>query len=434
MGVPKRLKPQTSRAVRWITLGMVCLATVQCWPTPPPDIPPPPHNGHLAREIDVLHDKELAICAKSLVPAAREILIRSAGGEHGEAWRQRVDDEATVLAHVLLVHDQQRVIVGDQYGAMACAAAVVRDPTQSERWPLVAIVEVGTGAVPQHWPYPPGDTTCVYLNREEKKARLSRYRDGNCPITDAFPGEHHVIVDPTISGDSYYPPMARWDFDPETGMMYLGTTCGAAWCTIAPENARLSPPLTTGPPHLRIKGWYDEQFVAYRPAAANVLVPSRLILRIMPHEGLGSRWKQLTGPNDVPANQLNSPQQVATIHVPSPLRPGAGTALEQYALRWGYPVPPVGPGTVLHVEMNLLSNLMGQGRYELPGAPASPALGWRQFERKPDPGNVVDALRALEGPKGPYLPLGIARWGWDERDESAWVRCGYGCCRVSDPH
>jgi hypothetical protein len=435
MGVPKRLKPQSSRAVRSIAVGMLCLAAVQCRPLPPAE--------HVALDIHALERKELAYCAKTLVPLAQQNLLGLAGLDWEKGLQQRINDEATVLTHVLLVHDKQKVIVNGEYGAMACAAAVVRHPNPPPNtFNLVALVEVKDGPVPTGWLYGPELTTCVYLNLQEPqpKALLRPTRDGNCPPILETPKEgdiiENVLLERPTAIESHYPPMVRWDFNPETGMMYLGTTCGTGWCTIAPKNTRLSPGITSGPEHLRIKGWYDEQFVARRVSSSTdsvSLIPSRLILRIMPHEVLGSRWKHAAGSKDVPTDQLGSPQHVATIHVPNPVLPGADTALEQYARRWGHPVPQVQPGTVLHVKMNLLSNEVGEGRYELPGPVTSQSLGWRQFERKPDPGNVADALRALEVPKGPYLPLGIARWGWDENDESAWVRCGYGCCRVVDP-
>ena len=95
-----------------------------------------------------------------------------------------------------------------------------------------------------------------------------------------------------------YPPVARWDTDSRTGMVFVSIICGAAWCEVGPKPGLSmfmgpsspyypsSSPNTTIRRVMEVKGWYDEQRLA--EIVDGKPVPTKLLATMFPHPDLDS--------------------------------------------------------------------------------------------------------------------------------------------------
>jgi hypothetical protein len=136
---------------------------------------------------------------------------------------------------------------------------------------------------------------CLYLEPTETtwKARLvPNGLNGNCPVNPflfAF-ADFDVVADPLPPGlkPEDVPAVARWDWDAENRVQYIGIRCGDRWCEIGPRGFKPSPalPVPAGV-HGKdarvylIKGWYDRQLLAQ--PGSDPAVPSNTIGVIVPH-------------------------------------------------------------------------------------------------------------------------------------------------------
>jgi hypothetical protein len=212
------------------------------------------------------------------------------------------------------------------------------------------------------------------------------------------------------------PAVARWDWDPRTGQYSIGLKCGAAWCEVGPRpDFASSPGLSVNAAwpkgkrrvH-RIKGWYDEQWLAVpnivrptpRPGAnaAAVRPAVGLMAQVIPDSLLKDRTK-----HEFVADWV----QVATIRIPDVagvrnytsklgLRPGENQLFlkgEESSPNWrARVVPPVGAPT----EFDVI-------RHDHSADVAS--ISWFR------------------------IPA-TTRWRWMPDDETIWARCLEGCCEV----
>ena len=99
-------------------------------------------------------------------------------------------------------------------------------------------------------------------------------------LAETGPGTPLAVTRVTVPGlhPSDYPPVARWDRDPSSGLQYIGIRCEDAWCEVHPLMG--SGGLFTASAPLRsdvnrVKGWYDEQILTSADTATGVSRSSR---------------------------------------------------------------------------------------------------------------------------------------------------------------
>lgn len=273
---------------------------------------------------------------------------------------------------------------------------------------------------------------CLYLFRHLGRWRAKmvpvgkRERDCRDPRVDpdAAPGKELPVQElkPPAFLESDYPPVARWDWDPDSLEQYIGIKCGDAWCEVgdsgfvSSQAHPSSPPVdnvsggTLSPAELSrvfgIKGWYDAQQLAVGTGDA----PGPAWGVIIPHPALGRADHNLSS---YFRPWVHVATAVLTDNYPSKLnfKRGAnkiylcnGTATE-CGVRAPAPTCPAA----------------ADGQWWAKIRPK-----WLWFWQKPTYRCVI--YRAHPG-LGIPIP-GTTRWRWWVHDETTWVRCSQGCCEL----
>lgn len=233
---------------------------------------------------------------------------------------------------------------------------------------------------------------CVYLRgigKEWTATVAPCAAPGEIPDTQGAPLK--VVADQQAGiAPSDYPPVARWGWDHEGNLPYMGVRCGAAWCDIGPADFEPSRDLCEG----RAKGYCDEQILAVE--RNGTLVPShemRAILRPVP------------GVDQWSVGEFREWVEAATVEIP-----GAGDSA--YVRKFGYR-----PG----INRVYLRRLNREGT-EIWGA-----MIQNDRAREPVYREVV-----LDRHDDDVQPPGAARWAWTDSDESSWLPCPTGCCYITD--
>jgi hypothetical protein len=227
--------------------------------------------------------------------------------------------------------------------------------------------------------------------------------------------------------DSDYPPVARWDWDPEHHQQYIGIKCGAAWCEVGASRfvgtRHPDLPLVV-PPKLRrtrmIKGWYDQQFLASTSPSGEA-TPSRIWGTIYPDSGL----------NDYD-----------TIKV---FKRGIWVSVAQVALEdlSGLANPPNPYKKRMNLDFThsngrfntiyLCHGNKGECEPTVAAACDGDGLWWGKVEdATPEDGSPALFMCTVRRPHdalGYHVP-GTARWRWLASDETTWKRCDAGCCEL----
>jgi hypothetical protein len=400
----------------------------------PQQPPPPPDASEQDRAAQIAHARhkaELASCAQSFVALTADPL-------------------QIALRNVFLYHDKQRFIIRDEaadtfyYGATACASALEdvanRTPPNNPQTldPYAKVLVDRDGVIPT--PYTEG-VNCIYLLRLNGQPRAivrpADSPDESCPrLSQPYSNVIPMSWSLPAGNPQHYPSTVRWDYHPQTRQMYLGVACGPHWCLVGlaePSPAAQNP----GPPSMsfkeRVKGWNDEQYLGYLPGPGTKLRPSNLAARLVPHLNLENWWHG-PGTCDVPTSELNKEYHAATIKIMGQDRPDDAALRFYEGTWWRLPPDTVVGGDSLHIMVTLTSQTSGNARYvhlrnqQIVGTSYGPL----KVERREDDAATCAALRSLPRERFPHGPPGTARWGWSEDDESAWVRCGYGCCRISN--
>jgi len=238
------------------------------------------------------------------------------------------------------------------------------------------------------------------------------------------------------SGDEY-PLVARWDWDPDNKVQYLGVKCGDAWCEVG--RAVGATPFGASPSYSRpeatvalrrvveVKGWYDEQRLAIpAPNATNSLPVSDIVGTFIPHPGLGTA----NGPPNGSPFQGNW-MPVATVAISGP--PGVYKSklnLDQSAVRdqssnavfLCYAPAAAGPGPCFAQDPTMKPTCASTvtGDWWAKVVSATGRTKYFCVVRREHPGAGVNF---------PRIP-GIVRWRWALNDETMWIRCLSGCCEV----
>jgi hypothetical protein len=237
-----------------------------------------------------------------------------------------------------------------------------------------------------------------------------------------------------------YPPVARWDRDPNRSVQTIGIACGDAWCTIGEPDA--SGNLTPSPVHLmpsatnaasravvEIKGWHDEQLLAV-PVGPGMseMRPSSLRGMVIPQPGLkDTKWSQNGG---------GAWETVAHVAMTDLSGGGDLGAVEYYRNNFGLEAADLGPTE----SMNELSYCYG--RYWQCGASLTQKfkchgfgslLGRSWFTKiraaRVNTSKTLCMVRRTHPPFTGTIPA-TARWRWILSDDTIWTECMQGCCET----
>lgn len=226
-----------------------------------------------------------------------------------------------------------------------------------------------------------------------------------------------------------YPPVARWEWDPDHNLQIIGIRCFPTWCHVGPLSA--SPSLgmdvnstqVPDPKELRtflVRGWHDEQRLALSNASSG-LDPGYPVATVVPDKDL-DKW------NDV--SDFKNWKQVARIFF-SPNSPQYQTD-KKYNFAGATGGKP--PTEMTKVYMCGGTHCFSTGE-TAPTCPASPdGLTWYARvdpigKGKGRPRCVYRQVITINGTV--YDPPATARWRWQKTDETLWARCAKGCCQVN---
>lgn len=232
----------------------------------------------------------------------------------------------------------------------------------------------------------------------------------------------HVLrtINAKFTADDY-PPVARWDWDPRSRQYYVGIRCAAAWCEIrSSENVGSSASQTAGGRTREIKGWYDQQYLAVR-TADNRQWPTKILGTLYPDPGLHDL---LASPSGFPKDKW---VRVAYVEI------GVGTEGEAptdeqavYETKFGF-----GFGVTSTISYCLPTN---QDPAKCPGLgtpPLCPGEGERSYWAMIETPNKPPRYRCVTYTNHWMQMPGVVRWRWLANDETTWVSCPNGCCKVS---
>ncbi len=279
--------------------------------------------------------------------------------------------------------------------------------------------------------------SCLYLYNDRRAARVM---DSS---TSFFPCDSVIDVrrlsgpvlesrPTTASGfdqDQDYPQVARWDWDSQERIQYIGVKCGAAWCEIGRPGFHSSPswkPAASLPYEIRrtiaIKGWYDEQRLAGPPPTAGELASvSRIRGTIFPHFELNNyvddaTWKGAWRTVAYVAMSATSPKYYNVMNLGA--TPGAS------------------PTTSLNPEtLNKIQFCVGTAEdCDVPNPPICGASmtpwGWSRIVRAGFPIALYKCVTRWPNPPPAVPTPPSARWRWVSADETSWTKCSAGCCEV----
>lgn len=224
------------------------------------------------------------------------------------------------------------------------------------------------------------------------------------------------------------PPVARWDWDEQSGTQFIGVRCGPNWCEVGRRegfetSAQYDDPAATSPESRRniaIKGWYDEQPLAHYLAPAPS-EPMKGLGTVIPSEGLASMTATSVAGEWV---------EVASIF----MRPDAGAYAKDFNFIGTTVAPPGGEHSRLWLCMGDAARckpIDGKSVFD-PTACDADSHGRRWYARVDHPSQPPRYFCVVyrEHPAGFVLPA-MVRWRWRANDETIWVSCPAGCCEVN---
>jgi len=233
-----------------------------------------------------------------------------------------------------------------------------------------------------------------------------------------------VVAKRLVHDDKDIPPVARWDYDTANHQQYIGLRCGGEWCEVGHSGfetsgmysaARLPDDPVPGfgtiggsekARIVRVKGWYDEQYLA--EGSTGSLKPTRVRGTAFPHPLLDRMnteahfvggWKPVAyllmdgDPGETYKSKLNLEQGINKVFYCHGTFLSCGETTTE---------PPCGVDADHQWWAKIESAVTHEAKYYC-------------VTRRTHPG--------LEIP-------GVVRWRWREDDETLWVRCPEGCCAV----
>jgi hypothetical protein len=325
--------------------------------------------------------------------------------------------------------------------------------------PTVGEATVSTLAAAAVYSYGPGydhlgigpNFSCLYLYfdgngqltaKMVKVGELATYVHACLEAVDpvAAPGKTLAVRRTQLGSADDYPAVARWDFDPKNRRYYIGMKCRGAWCEISGSEPgetftssaaydASSATITTDNRPVRIKGWYDEQFVAVRDVQG-IMRPGALGT-VIPDASLGSRDS---------AAYVGSWVPVAFIA----LQPLAGDTAAVASYKSKLNLDPIAVQMPL-TRLNQVFSCFGtREECQDPGetivptkkCPALTSRGanYHRWWIKIVSATLKDVRYSCVIRRGHEdfkedIP-GTARWRWILADDTVWRECTQGCCEV----
>jgi hypothetical protein len=323
---------------------------------------------------------------------------------------------AGVITDIPEFHDCQRLMTssGDEFGPLVglwASEKLVQFSGEhfqaAQGVPVVEAYNFNLGIPYAELGIEPG-YNCLYVRKRAdwSASMISRGSSNSCraTITDAewSSGTALSVVRIAHPADvGLIPPVARWDWDPRRRLHYIGVRCGDAWCEIGRSGFQSSTRYSGGPTQ-RIKGWYDEQWLAV-PGPGFRLVPRPRAV-IVPVEGVDTMtMPYFICPGSCAARTVGW-KHVANARFTDVGHPTYASKLNLH------------PGRESEIYMR--ARIGQQGR-----------LVW---ESRIVSGTTIAYKKVVRVDHGTMYVPGTARWAWRENDETAWVRCAVGCCSVTD--
>ena len=271
---------------------------------------------------------------------------------------------------------------------------------------------------------PVGDdeSVCLKPMRVRSSSASSRPRPRPVPATAPFV-ESSAATELRVRAETFegftgddIPAVARWDWDPRTGQYSIGLKCGAAWCEVGPRptfassaGLMVDAAWPKGKRRVRrIKGWYDEQWLAVPNNVRPMSRPGASSAAVRPAAGLMGHVIPDTLLKDRTADQFrNDWVEVATVRIPDV----AGS--RNYASKLG-----LRPGENQLFLRGDVSSRNWKARVIPPGG-------------TPVEFDVIRHDHSADVAAIPWFRIpATTRWRWMPDDETIWARCLEGCCEV----
>jgi hypothetical protein len=447
--------------------GLVLTATFTLAGTKASTAPP-----HLEDEIN----PDRPECPHNYVKIGRPKEVELANGPPISAPATMYGTNLPAISSIPEFNDCQRIVLesGHDYGPLMSVFASDRlgqvrfaKGTTSE-YRAIAAVQVLNYALAYYY-RPLGIKplfNCLYLwgYPGQFHARMVwKQTDIDCaPVLDTArigPGTTLGVIEApegALSNISDYPAAARWEWDSEHRIQYIGLRCGAAWCQVGPADgtgrAAFNPTTSyIDPPTVRpstdaalgaarvraVKGWYDEQQLAYVTK-----VDGKPVAKVSGVHG----WV-------FPAPQLAKYERLADF---TEFRPVAYVALEAtdatqatlstleyYKAKFNYDVVPRGSPLS---EMTEIAVCSAAWEACFPNPRLTPAMPpcatpilrgdatasrwWARLRSRATHNDVYRCVtRRTHNPVPNDMPAS-ARWRWLASDETTWDYCMSGCCET----
>ncbi len=227
------------------------------------------------------------------------------------------------------------------------------------------------------------------------------------------------------------PPVARWDWDPVKKWHYIGLKCATSWCEVHWETGTFHSSVTyvsngANDQVYRVKGWYDEQYLAAPQNSLGSVLPDGAIGTVVPVPELGARtvkhysqtdstwvrvaWVLLDVPSDKYYKKYGYEATTVAAAVSKGTRNEVSFCLQTTTKSCGTDVT-----SIKNCPVDSVNNGTWYARIK---SASGASLKYFCVKYRPLPGNVQ--------------PPGVVRWRWKIKDETIWVSCPNGCCEV-DP-
>jgi len=235
------------------------------------------------------------------------------------------------------------------------------------------------------------------------------------------------------------PPVARWDWDAKHEQQYMGVACGHAYCEVGKRGFVASHVHNTAKPVFAVKGWYDEQRLAYPARGATLATMPRvgaIVGTLVPAANLGTH-NGTPDSSDFTRNWVS----VATAFItdtsakylrklnlePSKVGLEAGN---EVSLCYGDRSTCVHNNPVASATCTPPSGIAPVIQQGAPALAIDPTASrwWARIKSVKSQREVYYCVVQRQHPHV-HIP-GVVRWRWATSDETMWVRCLEGCCEV----
>jgi hypothetical protein len=239
-----------------------------------------------------------------------------------------------------------------------------------------------------------------------------------------------------------FPAVARWDFDPKTRQYFIGIACNDAWCEVGRTSSSTSNSYVAGIAPapgdrvVRVKGWYDEQTLAWKPSATAPLEVSGVVGTVIPAPNLGALMGE-------PAFASFVTVAYVALDV-SAAKPGAAAFYKNKLNLNPVSVAGSSPPQWDPARLNKMEQCFGTQSscgVVWTTEPANMRCPAKQFglpihrwwQRITAAGETAGQYRCVtrrdHAGFGGSIPA-TARWRWILGDDTIWTECTQGCCQT----